>query len=54
MINVGIVGITGYTGEELIKILLKHKNVQITALAGRSTSECRPEARATAGATPGR
>ena len=44
MINAGIVGITGYTGEELIKILLKHKNVQITALAGRSVSECKPVA----------
>ena len=44
MINVGIVGITGYTGEELIKILAKHKYVQITALAGKTTSECRPVA----------
>ena len=42
MINVGIVGITGYTGEELIKILLKHKKIKLTALAGRSTAECKP------------
>ncbi len=42
MINVGIVGITGYTGEELIKILLKHKNAKISVLAGRSESETKP------------
>jgi len=42
MINVGIVGITGYTGEELIKILLKHKQAKISVLAGRSASETKP------------
>jgi hypothetical protein len=41
MIRVGIVGITGYTGEELLKILLKHKQAKIAVLAGRSTSEVR-------------
>lgn len=39
MIRAGIVGITGYTGEELLKIFLKHKNVKIAFLAGRSASE---------------
>jgi N-acetyl-gamma-glutamyl-phosphate reductase len=39
MIRVGIVGITGYTGEELLKILLKHPNAEIAGLYGRSSSE---------------
>ena len=38
MINVGIVGVTGYTGEELIRILLKHPQVKISGLF--STSAC--------------
>ncbi|MCA6070706.1 MAG: N-acetyl-gamma-glutamyl-phosphate reductase [Endomicrobium sp.] len=38
MIRVGIVGITGYTGEELLKILSKHPNVKITGLYGRISS----------------
>jgi N-acetyl-gamma-glutamyl-phosphate reductase len=42
MIKVGIVGITGYTGEELLKILSSHPNVKITGLYGRSTSRQRP------------
>lgn len=33
MIKVGVVGATGYAGEEVIKILLGHKNVQITELS---------------------
>ncbi|WP_413853054.1 N-acetyl-gamma-glutamyl-phosphate reductase [Candidatus Ruminimicrobium bovinum] len=41
MIRVGIIGITGYTGEELLRILSKHKDVQIAVLAGRSTSSVR-------------
>ena len=41
MIRVGIIGITGYTGEELLRILSKHKDVKITVLAGRATSELR-------------
>lgn len=41
MIKVGIVGITGYTGEELIRILSKHPGVKLTVLAGRATSELR-------------
>lgn len=41
MIRVGIIGITGYTGEELLRILSHHNNVKITVLAGRATSEIR-------------
>ena len=41
MIRVGIIGITGYTGEELLRILSKHKQAKITVLAGRTTSELR-------------
>ena len=36
MISVGIVGASGYTGEELTKILLKHPEVKIQSLASRS------------------
>lgn len=36
MIRVGIVGVTGYTGSELIRILIKHPNVRITGLFSRS------------------
>jgi N-acetyl-gamma-glutamyl-phosphate reductase len=32
MLNVSIIGATGYTGEELVKILAGHKNVKITSL----------------------
>lgn len=39
MIRVGIVGITGYTGEELLKILSKHPNVKITGLYSRNSSK---------------
>ena len=39
MIKVGIVGITGYTGEELLKILSKHPEAAITGLYGRSAAE---------------
>ncbi len=35
MIKAGIVGITGFTGLELIKILLNHKDVKIDYLASR-------------------
>jgi N-acetyl-gamma-glutamyl-phosphate reductase len=40
-IKIGIVGITGYTGEELLKILAKHKSVEISALASRSIADTR-------------
>jgi len=36
MIRVGIVGVTGYTGGELIRILIKHPKVKITGLFSRS------------------
>ncbi|MDR0956915.1 MAG: N-acetyl-gamma-glutamyl-phosphate reductase [Endomicrobium sp.] len=36
MIKVGIVGVTGYAGEELLKILSGHPNVKITGLYGKS------------------
>lgn len=38
MIRVGIVGATGYTSVELIKILLRHPEVQITCLTSRDES----------------
>ena len=37
MIRVGIVGATGYTGLELIKLLLRHPEVEITAATSRQT-----------------
>jgi N-acetyl-gamma-glutamyl-phosphate reductase len=33
MLKVGVAGATGYTGEELVKILINHKNVRITELS---------------------
>jgi len=40
MINVGIIGVSGYTGEELIDVLLRHPNVRLTNISSRSgTSE---------------
>ncbi len=35
MLNVGIVGATGYAGEELIAILLRHPEVRITSLSAQ-------------------
>jgi N-acetyl-gamma-glutamyl-phosphate reductase len=35
-IRVGIIGATGYTGQELVRLLLDHPQVQITALASQS------------------
>ena len=35
MLNVGIVGATGYAGEELIHILLRHPNARITHLSAK-------------------
>ena len=32
MIKVGVIGATGYTGEELVKILARHKNVEVSVL----------------------
>ncbi|MFK7765990.1 MAG: N-acetyl-gamma-glutamyl-phosphate reductase [Mariniblastus sp.] len=39
MIRVGIVGATGYTALELLKILLRHPHVQITQLTSRDESK---------------
>jgi len=41
MIRVSIVGITGYTGEELLKILSQHPGVKISGLYGRASGETR-------------
>jgi len=35
MINVGIIGATGYAGEELIDILLRHPEVRITSITAK-------------------
>ena len=36
MISVGIVGASGYTGEELVKILQNHSEVNIRSLTSRT------------------
>ena len=36
MISVGIIGASGYTGEELVKILQNHPNVVIKSLTSRT------------------
>src|SRR5690606_16982014 len=36
--NIGIVGGTGYTGVELLRLLAQHPNVQLTAVTSRSES----------------
>lgn len=36
MIKVGIVGGTGYTGVELIRLLSRHPQAQVTMLTSRS------------------
>jgi N-acetyl-gamma-glutamyl-phosphate reductase len=41
MIRASIVGITGYTGEELLKILSKHPEVKIAGLYGRAGGQVR-------------
>lgn len=38
MISVGIVGGTGYTGVELLRLLLRHPNVQVNVLTSRTES----------------
>ena len=37
-LKTGIMGATGYAGEELIRILLNHPNVEITSLAAKIDS----------------
>jgi len=41
-VRVGIVGITGYTGEELLRIFTKHQGAQVTCVMGRENSETKP------------
>ena len=38
MVDVGIVGVTGYTGEELLGILLRHPHVRITQVCAKIDS----------------
>lgn len=35
-VRVGILGASGYTGAELVRLLLGHRNVEITALTGNT------------------
>ncbi|MCA9151510.1 MAG: N-acetyl-gamma-glutamyl-phosphate reductase [Planctomycetales bacterium] len=39
MIRVGVIGATGYTGLELLKLLLRHPEVQIVALTSRQAGQ---------------
>lgn len=41
MLNVGVVGVTGYTGEELISVLLAHQQVRISGIYSRSAHKKR-------------
>ncbi len=41
MLKVGVVGATGYTGEELVKILSRHSDVEITTLSAIVEKEAR-------------
>jgi len=48
MVNVGIVGVTGYTGEELLRILLDHPRVKINGIfsgsaCGKSLKDLYPD-----------
>ncbi len=38
-INVGVVGATGYTGEELVRILADHPHIKLTYLSGKEDRE---------------
>ncbi len=40
-LRVGIVGATGYTGEEIVRILSKHPHVEITYVSGKEDREIR-------------
>lgn len=44
MVSVGIVGGTGYTGVELVRLLLRHPQVQIKALTSRTEAGLRVDA----------
>ena len=39
MLRVTILGATGYSGEELIRLLLRHPQVRITALGSSGTKQ---------------
>jgi len=41
-VRVGIVGITGYTGEELLRIFTRHQSAQVSCIMGRESSETKP------------
>lgn len=38
MISAGIINVTGYAGSELARILVRHPNVRVTAVTGRSAA----------------
>src|SRR3990167_2401331 len=40
-INVGIVGATGYTGEELVRILVRHPHASVVYTSGKEDRELR-------------
>ena len=40
MIQAGIIGVTGYTGAELIRLLYSHPKVNIKRVASRSNKDC--------------
>ena len=37
-IRVAVVGASGYSGEELVRLLLKHPNVELTAITSRANA----------------
>ena len=37
-IKVAVVGASGYSGEELVRLLLKHPNVELTAITSRANA----------------
>ena len=39
MVKVGVVGVTGYTGQELVEVLLKNPEVEVTSLSSRVDSD---------------
>lgn len=39
MVKVGVVGVTGYTGQEMVEVLLKNPDVEITSLSSRVEKE---------------
>ncbi len=38
-IRIGVVGATGYTGEELVRILVKHPHIELTYVSGKEDRE---------------